>query len=951
MYKPLLLWFSISLWFTSVRAQEYRTFDGSQNNLSHPEWGATHQPLVRSMSNGYADSISAPGGLNRPNPRMISNALFDQSNSISDPRELSDYIWVFGQFIDHDVVATEGDPTEPANIAVDFDDPQFNPGGVIPGVVIPMFRSIASEGTGTDSNNPRNHSNELTAWVDGSAVYGSDFDRANWLRSFQGGKLKVSTGNLLPYNTTTGEFDGPVDPTAPFMADDVGFATRLFVAGDFRANEQPLLISCHTLFVREHNRLCEELALEHPAWNDEQLYQYARKMVGGILQAIVYEEWLPAMGVSLPAYTGYDDTVNGTITNVFSAAAFRLGHTLLNSTIQRLDSNGEILPEGNLTLQFGFFNPGSIPQVGGIDPYFKGMATQVQQDLDCKVINDVRNFLFGPPGSGGLDLAAININRGRERGLPHFNQIRVDLGLAAYNDFTELNPDTTVSNAMAALYDINDIDPWVGMLSEYHMPGALFGETIMKIMENQFGALRDGDRFYYQNDPMLTAEEKDEIKLTTFRMVIMRNTDIELMQANVFDAMPHDSICGVNGLDALIAGQVATEQGHSLEDVELELIDVENNSTQLLTDLTGEYSFEGLSSCNYYRVKPSLDVDDRNGVDILDIILLSRHLIGLEPITSPYRLIAGDVDNSRTLNTFDLIGMQKLLLFYDDAFPELDAWRFVPADYQFSNPLRPFDDDFPEFMLTDMLEETETFNFTAIKVGDINLDADLLNAQEAANDRNQAEAFRWLVEDRDFEAGEWVEVNLQASDLDKMLGYQFTLAYAADQLEWQEAEGVKHFALGKKAGNLHFLWNSYEEAGQDLHLQFQAKTAGRLSEVLRIDAQALQAQAYDQQLQPRPIELVFEGQEQLAEGLQLFQNQPNPFSEVSQIRFFSPEAGKHRLSIYSLNGQEVFQWAQELSAGTHQVDLQRSDLPAAGVYYYQLHSPSEVQTRKLNLVR
>ena len=535
--------FSLLLVVIPSTAQINRTYDGSNNNLDNPTWGAVEAQLTRISPADYADGISVPKldmQHNRPNPRLISNRLFAQQEGINDALSLSDFTWAFGQFIDHDISLVENNEAEfLENIEIPEDDQFFTPGSKMF-----MSRSMAAEGTGTDINNPRQHSNLISSFLDGSSVYGSDIERANWLRSFEGGKMKVSPGNLLPWNTVTGNQNDDIDFEAPHMADDTRSLTRFFVAGDVRANENPLLIAFHTIFVREHNRLCEELAVAHPSWDDERLYQRARKIVGGYIQKIAFDEWLPAMGVELSSYTGYKSTVDPSVSNEFSAAAFRLGHTLINSNILRMQNDGSDLPGGSISLRDAFFNPFVVILSGGVDPFFKGMATQVQQEMDCKVIDDVRNFLFGAPGQGGLDLAAININRGRERGLPSFNKIRQDLGLPAVNSFFTLTQDQEIADEMTAIYgSIDNLDPWVGMVSERHVSSdALLGEVMMTILENQFQALRDGDRYYYQIDNELTSEQKEEIDNITMREIIMRNTSIDLMQDEVFRAMPHEMI-------------------------------------------------------------------------------------------------------------------------------------------------------------------------------------------------------------------------------------------------------------------------------------------------------------------------------------------------------------------------------------------------------------------------
>lgn len=521
-----------------LTAQQYRAIDGRNNNFLEPEWGAAGVQVVTATTVGYEDGISEPAGPGRPNPRFISNALFAQTSLKNDPRGLSAYTWAWGQFIDHDITLVPDDHSESMNIAVPPFDAFFDPAGT-GSVVIPMRRSAYDPATGTGPDNPRVHINGITAFIDASAVYGADEERAAWLRSFAGGRLKVSTGNLPPFNTTTGELGAPIDPNTPAMAMPFPFVQHWFVVGDERGNENPFLLAMHTLFLREHNRLCAELAEEHPAWTDEQLYQHARKLVGALMQAIVYEEWLPTLGVRLQPYNSYNPYTDPGIMNVFSAAAYRYGHSTINSILLRMDDDGHPMPQGDILLKDAFFNPEATLEVGGIEPYLIGMSTVVEQDFDCQVIDGLRNFLFGPPGAGGLDLVALNINRGRDRGLPDYNTVRADFGMAPKERFEEIVSDPLMSASLEMVYhDVNNIDPWVGMLAEDHMSDALFGETAMRIIEHQFIALRDGDRFYYENDPWLTQEEKAWIKGNRLADIIRRNCPISCLHDEVFIAQP-----------------------------------------------------------------------------------------------------------------------------------------------------------------------------------------------------------------------------------------------------------------------------------------------------------------------------------------------------------------------------------------------------------------------------
>ncbi len=523
-----------NVFFAQHAYAEVRSIDGSNNNLQHPKWGSVGEAQQRLTTIAYADGISAPAGQDRPNPRNISNKIFAQESDVADPLRLSDYNFAWGQFIDHDITFVPDANNDPAMIQVPECDEWFDP-NCEGRAVIPMQRSMAMPGTGTDVNNPRQVFNGITSFLDGSTIYSSYEDWANWLRTFKDGKLKTSRGNLLPYNTYTGEFEDPIDPAAPKLANPNPRVTKYFVSGDIRCNENPLLTSMHTLFMREHNRKCDELKVLHPDWTDEQLYQKARKWVGGLIQALAFEEWLPTIGVKLPPYTGYNPDMNPQIFNVFSAAAYRYGHSTINSRLIRMDNDGNHMAQGDILLRDAFFNPNAIAEMGDILPYLKGMSAQVEQDFDTKIIDDLRNFLFGPPGAGGMDLAAININRGRERGLPDYNTIRKDFGLNPVHSFAEITSKPRLRQQLAETYgSVDNIDPWVGMLAEDHGDDELFGELVMRIVTMQFQAIRDGDRFYFENDPGLSKAEKEELKHTTFGQLIMRNTDLTTMKDNVF---------------------------------------------------------------------------------------------------------------------------------------------------------------------------------------------------------------------------------------------------------------------------------------------------------------------------------------------------------------------------------------------------------------------------------
>ena len=330
-----------------------------------------------------------------------------------------------------------------------------------------------------------------------------------------------------------------------------------FVAGDIRANEQIGLTATHTLFVREHNRIATDLAARISngeaaliakrdaaiaASNDvsneaDFIYQSARSLVGAQIQKITYDEFLPVLlGTSAPSSStaSYDASIDATVSNEFSTAAFRVGHTMLSSDLQMVDptTGGNV---GSIALQNAFFNP-SFFDTYSVDNVLAGLASQTAQEIDTLIIDDVRDFLFGPPGAGGLDLASLNIQRGRDHAIGDINAVRAVLGLVQYDDFDDLTGgDASLAASLASVYNsIDDVDLWIGGLAEAHVNGGMVGETFNTILADQFTRSRDGDRFFHQSqlDDLLFIDSQFESTLLSD--IILRNSEIVNLQSNVF---------------------------------------------------------------------------------------------------------------------------------------------------------------------------------------------------------------------------------------------------------------------------------------------------------------------------------------------------------------------------------------------------------------------------------
>lgn len=498
---------------------EVRSADGTGNQLDDWMAGSSFQQLIRLSDANYEDGIDDPSGSDRPSAREISNGVAAQETTQRNDSQLSDMVWVWGQFLDHDISLTEPDSAADAfDIEVPEGDSWFDP--LATGeVTIGLNRSLFDDSTGDSVDNPRQQINEITSWIDGSMVYGSSDETAAQLRSFEGGELLTSDGNLLPLVTSeTGH--GP--------------ATEGFLAGDIRASENVALTAMHTVWVREHNRIAAEISATDSSLSDEQIYQSARQQVIAQIQHITWNEFLPAIlsQDEFSEYTGYQADVDPSIANEFSTAAFRFGHTMLSSELLRLNADGSEADEGSIALRDAFFNPSEIRE-HGIDSALMGATVQQANEIDNQIIDDVRNFLFGPPGAGGFDLVSLNIQRGRDHGLADYNSVRIDLGLEAVTQFSDITADVELQQKLEAVYgDVNNVDLWVAGLAEDHKNGSNLGETFTAIIVDQFTRLRDADRFWYE--AILEGDELAEVQSTTLSDVIARNTDLDQLTDDVF---------------------------------------------------------------------------------------------------------------------------------------------------------------------------------------------------------------------------------------------------------------------------------------------------------------------------------------------------------------------------------------------------------------------------------
>src|SRR4051812_22817392 len=389
-------------------AIEFRSIDGTGNAKLHPEFNQpVGTPFVRETDAVFDGDHGLRDG---PNARTISNLVIGQGNANVDHPTLSEATVLWGQLVDHDLDLNRSDGVTHIDIPAPPGDPVFDH-------PISVTRGTVSPATGTLVNS-------ITGFLDGSQIYGSTQAAADALKAADHAHLATSDGNNLP-----------IDSNGRFMA------------GDGRVQENPYLTSWQTLFMREHNFQVDKLEAQHPNWSADHLYQQARAVVTAELQDITYNEWLPHVlgGNGIGKYHGYDPTVDPRIDQEFATAAFRWGHSAISDSIDHVDANGNEITQ---SLTDAFKLPATDFAKIGADGFIRGQISDTMQVVDARIVDSLRDGLFDP--NGPADLAAINIQRGRDAGVGTLNEVRHDLGLPEYKSFSQISDDKQTVAALKA---------------------------------------------------------------------------------------------------------------------------------------------------------------------------------------------------------------------------------------------------------------------------------------------------------------------------------------------------------------------------------------------------------------------------------------------------------------------------------------------------------------------
>ncbi|XP_062573135.1 peroxidase-like protein [Saccostrea cucullata] len=536
----------------------YRRTDGQCNNLFEPLLGSALTPQQRVLPAAYDDFIDTPrtrsvtGGI-LPSARTVSNNVFQYLGGGMTPVSavFSTYLTHHGQFIDHDVIATPseqlGTPENPRaildccfpvnekpdacfNIFVPQPDPFFPPNRYCMNFVrhagAPPLRC---------ENGVRQQINQRTAFVDGSMIYGSDLILEGNLRLGAFGRLAENFQNLLPPH--------PEGCPAEIMT-----RFHCFIAGDHRPSETPTLTIPHITWLRRHNLIADALRQATGIQDDEILFQEAKRIVIAELQHVTYNEFLPAVldNFHMTSFNlrsspfghanVYSPQIDPRTINAFGVAAYRMGHSLVRNTVGHDRGVGGVQ---SFPVSQHFERP-DLMFNNGYEYMARWMSREPKSRGDRFLVDGIRNRLFEFPPVDGMhpsetlsfDLGALNVQRGRDHGIPSYNAYRQFCGLQRAVFFANV-PGGLVDHspqAAAALQQTyshpDDLDLFAGGMSETPRQGSILGPTFQCLIAFQFSLYKHGDRFWYertfQENPLaaFTPAELAQIKQTRYSKIL-----------------------------------------------------------------------------------------------------------------------------------------------------------------------------------------------------------------------------------------------------------------------------------------------------------------------------------------------------------------------------------------------------------------------------------------------
>ncbi|MBK9733497.1 MAG: T9SS type A sorting domain-containing protein [Saprospiraceae bacterium] len=461
----------------------------------------------------------------------------------------------------------------------------------------------------------------------------------------------------------------------------------------------------------------------------------------------------------------------------------------------------------------------------------------------------------------------------------------------------------------------------------------------------------------------LEDEARKEFTFKVYSIDQANNSDFCTVNLVVQD---NGNSCGTNPPPAnrvSLQGSVYNESDVLVQDVKLELISNQAEFPRsVATDAVGKFTFSELPMYNDYSLSPDKNDNPLNGVSTLDMVMIQRHILGIAPFDSPYKLIAADINNSEQITAADLVELRKLILGIQTSFLNNKSWRFVDVAYQFPDKKHPF--PFIDYVeMSGLDHDVAGLDFMAVKIGDVNGSA---KANATDNSNTSSRSIKTLHADKiSGKAGEEVDIKIYASDLNGLLGMQMTFSIDTKLCEILDISSpsirIKDENLGFgqfSSGLVHFSWNNNEAVNvKDQIINIRARLLKNINseDLIGIDRTYLTPELYTNDgsgIQIHNVKLESGNlNPTLSDKFELFQNVPNPFNTTTMIGFNLPQNDMVTFKVFDLTGKLVHQTKGQYAKGYNTINIDVNTLNINGVLYYQLDTDSDSATRKMIVIK
>ena len=449
----------------------------------------------------------------------------------------------------------------------------------------------------------------------------------------------------------------------------------------------------------------------------------------------------------------------------------------------------------------------------------------------------------------------------------------------------------------------------------------------------------------------------DDVGLQTVAVYVWDtdgNYDVVLTTIDVQDNM---SICATTTSSSVkITGDIVAEDNQNIIDVQV-MAETSGYMIEEITNQEGQFTFESLTAGEDYLIKPIKDINHKNGVTTFDIVQIQKHIIGIQDLQSPYKMIAADINNNGSVSAIDIIELRKLILGVYDEFPDNKSWRFIDAGFSFNQNESPFSQNFPEAYNINDLTDPMNLGFIGIKVGDVNNSASV-NELIIAEDRTiRNKTLMYIIEDHPEE--DYAVIHIVANEENHVNGLQISLHLDPMQIQDYEiifdesliTEEYIHDKLDQFIINVS--WNSAQarslsEENPLISIKFKKSKRYSANELLSFIDGQISPEIYIENQGTFDLELKARSISSDVAFLKVLGNRPNPFSQRTVLSFMTNKADTYRIKITDAQGKMIYQQTDQAVVGINNIQLGTSQgLQGSGVFFYTISTGSKAQSGKM----